>query len=194
MTDDNDIFDGLSPEARVLAEELVPQINTQVSEIERIPVAVLIWGSNPSASTPAAQKRVHLRALFRDKGHWACFSEELVDPDSTVDPRIQQICQAQIFDIIVSIPDGPGSVGEIHEFARNDQIRRKITVFLNKEWEDGYSHQSLSGSSGTGSYRVISYSLSDLEQEDGIFEQTVLNDLQHVRYEKFLKNRNSEYR
>ncbi len=194
MTNNNDIYDGLSPEARELAEELIPQIRTQVAEIERIPVAVLIWGSNPSTPTPAATKRVRLRRLFREKGHWACFSEELVDSDSKVDPRIQQICQARQFDIIVSIPDGPGSFGEIHEFARDEQIKKKIIVFLNEAFKDGYSHQSLSGSSGTGSYKVVSYKPTDLELEDSIFESTLLKNLQHIRYEKFLINRKSEYR
>ena len=158
---DNSLFDGLSLEAKKLAEELVPQIRGQIARIESIPIAVLIWGPNPTSSDPVAQKRVALRTLLRSDGHWACFSEELIDEDSKVDIRIQQICQAENFDLIISIPAISGSIGEIHEFVRDEILRKKITVFINEQWDAGYSNQSLRGSAGTGSYRIISYNQDD---------------------------------
>ena len=188
------VYDGLSPEARSLADELMPQVRKQIDRIESIPVAVLIWGPTPETQTLVAKKRMVLRRILRQDGNWACFSEELMFDSANVGPRIQEICQGDLFDLIVSLPASHGSVGEIHEFARDEIIRHKILVFVDKQWDNSYSNQSLRGSAGTGSYTVIPYDPDELENDDDPpIERRVLEEVQHIRYEKFLSERRKRH-
>ena len=181
--------DGLSPAAKALADRVMPLVQQQLHEIQKVPIAVLIWGPNPTDTSPLAEKRRGLRTLLRGEGHWACFSEELVDPALPINPRIQQICQADHFDLVVSLPGAPGSIAEIHDFVRDQTLMNKITVFVNEDFDHGYSNQSLRGSGGTNAYRVITYKTTDLHDSCGLIEQTVQLDVQALRYRKFFSER-----
>ena len=41
-------------------------------------------------------------------------------------------------DIVFSLPDTPGSIAEIHDFARVPWLAHKIVAFLDRRWDDGY--------------------------------------------------------
>ena len=55
----------------------------------------------------------------------------------------QQVAHAEAHDIVFSLPSSPGSVAEIHDFARIPWLSHKIVTFLNSDWSDGYSNQNL---------------------------------------------------
>jgi hypothetical protein len=114
-----------------------------LARIDRIPVAALIWGPAPDGSNLIADTRLRLRDELNSRGHHARFSEELVDPSSYHSILAQQIAQAEAFDIVFSIPASPGSIAEVHDFARIPELSYKVVAFLNSEWDSGYSNQSL---------------------------------------------------
>ena len=135
-----------------------------LSRIQRLPIAALIWGPSPTAGTSVAQARSILRDTLLSNGHLARYSEELVDPNSPLSILIQQVAQAEVYDIVFSIPDSPGSIAEIHDFARIPGLSHKIVAFLNSDWNDGYANQSLVQLQSTTTCQVQLYQPSALPQ------------------------------
>jgi hypothetical protein len=133
----------LSQEASDLLSRLLPRIRQRLVEVNRVPVSVLLWGPGIASSSPLAVVRADLRKSLRENGHAALYSEELHDPNLPYSLRLQQLAQAQEFDLIVSTPCTPGSIGEIHDFAADHRVNSKTLVFLNEQHLDGYSPQSL---------------------------------------------------
>lgn len=133
----------LSPEATDLLNRIMPRIQERLAEVNRMPVSVLLWGPGIDSDSPLAAVRAELRARLREMGHAAFFSEELYDSSKPESPRLQQLAQAQEFDLIVSTPCTPGSIGEIHDFAADRRVHAKILIFLNEQHLSGYSAQSL---------------------------------------------------
>jgi hypothetical protein len=129
------------PEA--FEEEVERRRTDALSRIKRIPIAGLIWGPAPAAGTPVAAARLLLRDALLSDGHLARFSEDLLDPSSSLSVFTQQVAQAEAYDIVFSIPDSPGSIAEIHDFARIPWLSPKIVAFLNIDWNDGYANKSL---------------------------------------------------
>jgi len=114
-----------------------------LERISGLPIAALVWGPAPAAGTLLAETRVVLRDRLQSEGHLVRFSEELVDPSSSHSILAQQIAQAEAHDLVISLPASPGSIAEIHDFARIPGVSHKIVAFLNSEWNDGYANQSL---------------------------------------------------
>lgn len=171
----------LKPEAQRLFEKIIPQINEELSEIKKIPVSILLWGPSPYSDSPISDMRKLLRDELRKLGHLALFSEEIVE-DGLGSIRIQQLVQAQKFDMIVSIPESPGSIAEIHDFAGDARVNGKLLVFLNNEYIEGYSHQSLQALSSILTYEVIFYNgNSELNQ----VKEGVLNHVYRLREVKY---------
>lgn len=132
--------------------------------VQRQPIAGLIWGPAPAAGTPIAEARILLRDTLLNNGHLARFSEDLIDPSSPLSILIQQVAQAEAYDIVFSIPDSPGSIAEIHDFARIPGLSHKIVAFLNSDWNDGYANQSLIQLQSTATCQVQLYQPSALPQ------------------------------
>jgi hypothetical protein len=114
-----------------------------LERIRRVPIAALIWGAAPEVDTLLGKARVALRDALRDDGHLARFSEDLLDPNCGHSLLAQQVAQAEAHDIVLSIPGSPGSIAEIHDFARIPGLSHKIVAFLDGAWSAGYSNQSL---------------------------------------------------
>src|SRR5438552_16570040 len=115
----------LTSEAVSLLARIGPRIQGRLAEVNKVPVAVLLWGPGPASTSLLAPIRSELRKLLRESGHAACYSEELCDPHSSSSIRMQQLAQAQEFDLIVSMPCTPGSIGEIHDFAADRRVHSK---------------------------------------------------------------------
>jgi hypothetical protein len=144
-------------------EDEVEQRRVEALErIDRIPIAVLIWGPAPQVGTPVAEARQLLRDTLCSDGHLARFSEELFDPGNHHSILAQQVAQAEAYDIIFSMPDSPGSIAEIHDFARIPGIAHKIVTFINQEWNDGYANRTLIEIQSTITCRVQLYSAETL--------------------------------
>lgn len=145
-------------------EEVERRRSEALLRIQRIPVAGLIWGPSPAAGTPVANARLALRDILLNNRHLARFSEELLDPSSPLSVYTQQVAQAEAYDIVFSIPDSPGSIAEIHDFARIPWLSHKVVAFLNTEWNDGYSNQSLIQLQSIATCQVQLYHASALPQ------------------------------
>src|SRR4051812_27065280 len=121
----------LSPEAERLLTRISPLIMEGLEEVNKVPVSVLLWGPGMDSTSPLTAVRANLRSELRRNGHAAFYSEELCDPSSHHSIRVQQLVQAQQFDIVISIPCTPGSIGEVHDFAADRRVTAKMLVFLN---------------------------------------------------------------
>lgn len=173
----------LSSEAANLMDRLRPGIQRRLEEARRTPVAVLIWGPNPLGATPIANVRNELRSELRADGHLACFSEELVDGGAADSVRLQQLAQAQEFDLIVSMPSSPGAIGEIHDFAADRRVNAKTLVFINQEHVDGYGPHSLQAISTILSCRIEYYRN---EHDCQCIKDLTNREVQRVREMKYI--------
>lgn len=173
----------LTPEATELLARIRPRLTSGLAEVDKTPVAVLVWGPGISSSSPLAECRLRLRTELRRRGHAAMYSEELCDPGCSFSIRLQQLVQAQAFDLVVSIPCTPGSIAEIHDFSTDRRVHGKTLVFLNREHLGGYSEQSLAAVSTVMSCRIEYY---PNESDVGIIETVTYDEVQKIRELKYL--------
>lgn len=173
----------LSPEATELLNQLMPRIHQRLSEANREPVSILLWGPGVDTKSKLGHTRANLRQKLRENGHAAFFSEELCDQNSRHSVRMQQLAQAQEFDLIVSTPCTPGSIGEIHDFAADRRVHSKILCFLNQQFLSGYSAQSLAVLETVVSCQVEYYP-SEWDVESILY--LTLENVQRIREMKYL--------
>lgn len=133
-----------------------------LSRIARVPIAALIWGPNPGLNTPVANCRKIVKETLSNDGVYACYSEDLFDPTLSYSNVAQQVAQAEAFDLVISIPDSPGSIAEIHDFAIIPGVSNKIVTFLDERWNNGYANSSLIRLQSTVSCRVQLYNPDNL--------------------------------
>lgn len=173
----------LSIDAQNLFNIIKPLINEELSQITKIPVSILVWGPDPTASTKISNLRVTLRSELRLMGHAAFFSEELCDASSPYSIRIQQLAQAQKFDLVVSLPSSPGAIGEAHDFTADRRVNAKMLLFLNKQFIEGYSSQSLEAIASLLSCQICHYEdENDLE----FVKSTVFTEVEKIREAKYI--------
>ncbi|MBP6602832.1 MAG: hypothetical protein KA250_13560 [Verrucomicrobiales bacterium] len=173
----------LSPEAQALADATLPAIQEILDRAAKTPVSILVWGPDPDGANSVAAVRKELRRRLRKDGHAAYYSEELYDKTSKHSPRIQQIAQAQKFDLVLSVPDSPGSIGEVHDFAGDRRVSAKMLIFINVDYLEGYSAKSLIALESLRTCTVIKYDGS--AGYDQIYE-IADREVQSVRETKFI--------
>lgn len=173
--------DELSDEAKQLLKRMLPKYNEKLYEIKRLPISVLIWGPSPVSSSNIAQIRKSLRAKLRQEGNLAMFSEELCDENCGLSIRLQQLVQAEQYDLIISIPETPGSIAEIHDFASDIRVNNKILIFLNNKFSNGYSVKSLESISCILSAEIVPY---DDDSLDSIITYSIktINGIKEYKY------------
>lgn len=128
----------------------------------QVPVSALVWGPSPLSSDPLAAVRLDLRDTLRRQGFLAEFSEDLYDASISLSNFAQQLAQAEAFDVIFSVPSSHGAIAEIHDFARVPQISNKVIAYVDKEYTNGYSTQSLMSAGSVSTCRVESYDSKNL--------------------------------
>jgi hypothetical protein len=144
-------------------EELVERRRKEIlDQVRRVRLAALVWGPTPVSTSPQGQARLLLRDELTRDGHLVRFSEDLIDPASTHSVLLQQVAQAEAHDIVFSLPGSPGSTAEIHDFARIPGLSHKIVAFLDTNWSDGYSNQSLLQMQSTATCQIQLYRSCDL--------------------------------
>jgi hypothetical protein len=173
----------LSPEARTLMDRVRPRVAAELASLSKIPVSILLWGPSLTSELALAQLRIELRSTLRAQGHAAFYSEELCDPESQFSLRVQQIAQAQEFDLVVSLPGTPGSVGEAHDFAADRRIHAKLLVFLNRTDLAGYSSKSLRALNAIMACELIYYDGED--DFHSVFE-AVASQVTRIREMKYI--------
>lgn len=172
----------LSEEAKKLLNQMLPKYSQKLSEIKRLPVSVLIWGASPTSPSVIGQVRRSLRTILRKEGNLAMFSEELCTDNCDFSIRLQQLIQAEQYDLIISIPESPGSIGEIHDFASDTRVNNKILIFVNKKYSDGYSISSLQSISCILSAEIVTY---DDDSLDSIITHS-LNTVNKIKEYKYI--------
>lgn len=183
MTDLPDI--PISDEAQELLARIMPRIKSRLNEVNRVPVSVLLWGPGIESSSPISLVRAELRSTLRSLGHAAFYSEELYDESDSYSLRLQQLAQAQEFDLIVSMPCTPGSIGEIHDFAADRRVHSKILVFLDSQYSDGYSAKSIVALETVLSCQIEYYNGGSVDCCEGITRVTCDN-VQRIREMKYI--------
>jgi hypothetical protein len=133
-----------------------------LESIRKVPIACLIWGPNDSSGTPTANCRKMLKEELTKLGHYACYSEDLFDPNCDISNLLQQAAQAEAFDIVFSIPDSPGSIAEIHQFARVPFIGPKIVAYLDSSWNGGFANKALIDLQSPATCKIQPYQSKDL--------------------------------
>src|SRR5207237_6179313 len=121
------------------ADEVDRRIDDALARISRTPISTLIWGPAPTAASAIARARLALRDALVADGHLARFSEDLIDTSRPHSILAQQVAHVEAHDVVFSLPASPGSIAEIHDFARMPGVSHKIITFINREWNDGYS-------------------------------------------------------
>ena len=174
--------DELSDEAKNLLNQMLPKYTEKLIEIKRMPVSILIWGPSPTSSSTIGQLRRTLRTILRQEGNLAMFSEELCTDDCGLSIRLQQLVQAEQYDLIISIPETPGSIGEIHDFANDVRVNNKILIFVNKKYSNGYSVSSLESISCILSAEIVTYEDDSL---DSIIAHS-LNTVNKIKEYKYI--------
>lgn len=173
----------LSEEAAALLNLLKPKIKDRLTEIKKLPIAVLLWGPEIIPNNPLADVRQNLCVKLREEGHAAVYSEEICDHNSAYSIRLQQLAQAQEFDLIVSMPGSHGAIGEIHDFAADKRVNAKLLVFLNEQHLSGYSPQSLKAIETILSCHLEYY---PSENQTEIIERRTLEEAQKIRELKYI--------
>jgi hypothetical protein len=173
----------LSAEAQRFLERIRPRIETGFAALEKTPVAVLVWGPGVESDHPLAPMRAQLRTVLRERGHLAMFSEELCDPNLPHSLRVQQLVQAQNFDLVVSLPATAGSIAEVHDFASHPRVNAKLLVFVNEEHIGGYSENSLRALATVLTCQLIYYPSVN---ETNLIEVVTLEQVQRIRELKFM--------
>lgn len=173
--------DKLSPEAKKLLEVMMPIYTEKLKMIEKIPVSILVWGPSPQTHSTISDVRLRLRNKLRENGHLAMLSEEICDNSINISIRAQQILQAEQYDLIISIPETEGSIGEIHDFANDIRFNKKIIIFLNEKYHMGYTVKSLQAISTFISCEVKLYSDNTI---DNIIEESieVVNKIREYKF------------
>jgi hypothetical protein len=142
----------------------------------------LIWGPAPAAATPAGSTRLQLRDALIDDGHLAQFSEDLIDPSSNRSIQLQQLTHVQSHDVVFSIPDSPGSIAEIHDFAKVPGVSHKIITFLDRGWNSGYSNLTLLEFQSQVTCAVELYDSTDLPAYVVEKAKVIVRRLQEIYY------------
>lgn len=124
-------------------DELEAKRTDALGRIKAVRISALIWGPAPTAGSPVALARAELRTALESDGHLVHYSEDLYDPSSPFSLLAQQVADVEAHDITFSLPDSPGSIAEIHDFARIPAVSGRIVAFINSNYNTGYSNQTL---------------------------------------------------
>lgn len=172
----------IQPEALTLLETITQKVREEIERTKKIPVSILLWGPSPEDTSEIAQLRLHLRTELISLGHLAQFSEELVIKSDGLSVKAQQMMHAQFFDLIISIPCTHGSIAEIHDFISDNRVNRKLLVFLNQQYNLGYSFQSIVATANALTYKTVAYNgISEID----VVKNTILEEVQKIRELKF---------
>ena len=108
----------------------------------RAVVKILIWGPGPSGGD-IYQKRLELRKKLQQLGHTVHFSEDVCTTDlltrTGLNLSVAELIQAVHYDYIVCFMASPGSIGEVHDFARVKKIAAKMMICVDNRHREGYS-------------------------------------------------------
>ena len=106
------------------------------------PLNVLILGPG-SLGGDIYKKREEIRDQIRELGHFAYFAEEYCTPEKLaangLNLTVAEYLLAKKCDYIICLMASPGSIGEVHDFAKNQEIAIKMMICIDSHHSEGYS-------------------------------------------------------
>ena len=116
-----------------------------------IKLKILVFG--PQVTTispdPRTAKLQHKRIEIRDKlqalGHHVKYAEDLVDPSVPGlmgNAVFQEMILMAEYDFIATLVESPGSVVEATLIARDEQLARKASLFIDSDYRAGLAAQA----------------------------------------------------
>lgn len=164
------------------ADEIDRKRKEALERIRRLPIACLVWGPNDSSGTLTGDTRKRVKNELLSLGHHARYSEDLFDPNCGVSNLLQQVAQVEAFDVVFAIPDSPGSIAEINQFARIPYIGPKIVAYLDSRWDSGFSNKALIEIQSPATCKIQPYDVTKIP--DFIVNDTleIVKRLQEFQY------------
>lgn len=102
---------------------------------------ILIFGPGPSGGS-IYKKRCEIKDKINELGHSAHFGEDVCTPDilqsSGLNLSVAEYIAVKQYDYIVCLMVSPGSIGEVHDFARDPKIAHKMTICIDLKHKDSY--------------------------------------------------------
>ena len=132
------LFPGMKPQPKALNafESAAREIAARAS------LKVLLWGPTDPAND-VAKKRLELCEKLNRMGHQADLSEKTLSPSvlraSGLNLTVAELLEAQRYDYIVVFMDSPGSLAEVHDFAKEPGLARKMLICVDGAHRNGYS-------------------------------------------------------
>lgn len=122
-------------------KQFLTKYKRYIKQVNNTPLTLLIWGPGESGGA-LYQKRLQIRGMLRKLGFAAVFSEEVEKkhPIPGLSSKAKELLQACSADLIVVLQSSPGSIAEVHDFAGLVDIGSKMMIFVNEEFEAGYSY------------------------------------------------------
>lgn len=112
----------------------------------RSKLKVLIFGPGPSKRA-IYKKRCEIREQLTRLGHQADFAEDVWTPQalesSGLNLSVAEYLQAKAYDYIVCLMASPGSIGEVHDFAKDKKLASKMMICVDETHKSGYSAQGV---------------------------------------------------
>jgi len=110
----------------------------------RARLKLLIWGPGPAGGS-LYRKRCEIRDRLNQLGHLAQFSEEVCTAaslaSSGLNLTVMELLQAHAYDYIVCLMASPGSIGEVHDFAKSRKLAGKMMICVDQNHKRGYTAQ-----------------------------------------------------
>jgi hypothetical protein len=154
-----------SPEPEELYKELERRSEHWEDQVLRISLNILVWGPGKGGGA-LYEKRLQIRDVLRQQGHDARFSEDVRRKSKLgkLSLRHEELLQALAADLIVTLYCSPGSIAEVHDFARLDVLGRKMLIFADEDTREGYGGQGLLRELLEDSKNVEYYTPDDITQ------------------------------
>jgi len=135
----NDKSDGL--------QNVIVDIEPRSKEIiRRAKLRVLILGPGVKGGDLYI-KRCQIRDELRQRGHVAHFCEEMWTLDrlqaSGLNLTTAEFIQLELYDYIVCLMTSPGTIGEVHDFAKKPKFASKMMICIDRSHRSGYSAQGV---------------------------------------------------
>ena len=120
--------------------DILDAFNQDIKNIK--PLNVLIFGPGPS-DNEIYKKREEIRDKIIELGHIAYFGEECCSLEQLssngLNLTVAEYVLAKNFDYIICLMASPGSIGEVHDFAKDKEIAIKMMICIDKDHNEGYS-------------------------------------------------------
>lgn len=136
-------------------EEVLTSLQLRIEEInKRSQLKILIWGPGSNGvNKDIYDKRCQIRDGLIRQGHIAHFSEEVWTPArlqaSGLNVTVGEFLQAELYDYIICLMVSPGTIGEVHDFAKIPKFAARMMICIDN------CHQVNAGYSVQGTIKIF---------------------------------------